>query len=204
MPSALVFDALAAAWFAGAAAALVVAWKKRRSVTLWPFFALLFGPVVLTILLALPDAAAEGETAAAGTGMGPATASREKRLAAALIDGLLFAVPGVLIGSRALPGPLAAVLALAALALAALQIVLLARDGQTLGKKALGLRVVLLKTGENGGFRANVLLRVLVQALLCAVPGYILADALFIFREDRRCLHDRLSGTVVIEESPLK
>ena len=61
---------------------------------------------------------------------------------------------------------------------------------------------MLLETGENGGFKANVLLRVFAQALLYAIPGYFIADTLFIFREDRRCLHDQVSGTVVVEVSP--
>ena len=40
---------------------------------------------------------------------------------------------------------------------------LLSRDGQTLGKKALGIRIVKRDTGHNGGFVTNVLLRAVLN-----------------------------------------
>ncbi|MBI3550843.1 MAG: RDD family protein [Elusimicrobia bacterium] len=67
------------------------------------------------------------------------------------------------------------------------------------------------------GFVANVLLRAWLNGLLAFIssvivmlpvillggpsvvlPVYALVDALFIFREDRRCLHDFLAGTRVV------
>ncbi len=77
--------------------------------------------------------------------------------------------------------------------------VMLAKDGQTLGKKALGIRIVKKDTGQNGGFVTNVLLRLVLNGLLGFIPLYGLVDALFIFREDRRCIHDFIAGTQVVE-----
>jgi len=75
---------------------------------------------------------------------------------------------------------------------------LMAKHGQTLGKKALGIRMV--KTDcTQASFSRLFFLRYLVgMQVLSQVPAYSLIDALFIFREDRRCLHDMMSGTIVI------
>ena len=77
--------------------------------------------------------------------------------------------------------------------------VLLIKDGQTLGKKALRIRIVKIDTGENGGFVPNVLLRLIVDGLLGIIPLYGLADILFIVRDDRRCIHGMIEGTQVVE-----
>ncbi len=79
------------------------------------------------------------------------------------------------------------------------QMVLLIKDGQTLGKKALRIRIVKMDTGENGGFVPNVLLRLIVNGLLGIIPLYGLVDILFIFRGDRPCIHDMIAGTQVVE-----
>ncbi|MBI3331390.1 RDD family protein [Candidatus Peregrinibacteria bacterium] len=79
------------------------------------------------------------------------------------------------------------------------QMFLLTRDGQTIGKKAMNIKIVLHTTGKNGGFLSNVLLRVFVNGILSIIPFYALIDALLIFREDRRCIHDLLAGTSVVK-----
>jgi uncharacterized RDD family membrane protein YckC len=80
------------------------------------------------------------------------------------------------------------------------QLWMLATQGQTLGKKMMNLRIVKTDTGRNGGFVPNVLLRAIVgQGLLGAIPFYGLVDALFIFRDDRRCIHDMIAGTAVVK-----
>ena len=56
-----------------------------------------------------------------------------------------------------------------------------------------------MDTGENGGFVPNVLLRFIVNGLLWIIPLYGLVDILFIFRGDRRCIHDMIAGTQVVE-----
>jgi uncharacterized RDD family membrane protein YckC len=48
----------------------------------------------------------------------------------------------------------------------------------------------------------NVLLRGVVNGLLSIIPLYGLVDALFIFREDKRCLHDLIAGTIVVRGNP--
>ena len=89
------------------------------------------------------------------------------------------------------------------LALVGYQLRLLTTLGQTIGKKALGVRIVLVKDDSNGGFVVNVLLRGVVTLVLSAIPGigflFALADVLFIFRDDRRCIHDHIAGTRVVK-----
>ncbi|HEY9102829.1 RDD family protein [Chitinimonas sp.] len=78
---------------------------------------------------------------------------------------------------------------------------LLYQGGQTVGKKLLGIRVVKLD-----GSKATLLTLTVVRHLPLNLVGLIpvvgsiiqLADALFIFRENRRCLHDLIAGTKVV------
>jgi uncharacterized RDD family membrane protein YckC len=78
---------------------------------------------------------------------------------------------------------------------------LLHAHGQTLGKRVVGTRIV-RTDGARAGLPRILGLRILAPALLGAVPyaGAVfgLANILFIFREDRRCLHDHIAGTVVV------
>lgn len=121
-------------------------------------------------------------------------AGRGARLGAVIIDGLIAVIPYLILAFIA---PTLGLLAFAAIFI--FQIVLLTKDGQTLGKKALNIRIVKVDTGQNGGFVSNVLLRVVVNGLLGFIPLYGLVDPLFIFRADRRCIHDFIAGTQVIE-----
>ena len=78
----------------------------------------------------------------------------------------------------------------------------LAFRAQTIGKMLLGLRIMDVATGRRAGFARLVFLRMLVTSLLSALAGvgwvFALIDALFIFRDDRRCLHDFIAGTCVV------
>lgn len=78
---------------------------------------------------------------------------------------------------------------------------LLAKHGQTLGKLALGLRIV-NQHGEIPKFLPLLGLRYLPQWIVVYVPrigGLLtLIDLLFIFGKERRCLHDYIAGTWVI------
>ena len=86
------------------------------------------------------------------------------------------------------------------LALAGYNIYLLATRGQTLGKKWMQIRIVTNPQGENPGFVKSFLLRSFVNALIGQfVPLYALIDICFIFREDRRCIHDLIGGTQVVQ-----
>lgn len=85
------------------------------------------------------------------------------------------------------------------LAIAVIQIVMLTKSGQTIGKKGMSVKIVMHDTGKNGGFVPNVLLRGFVNGLLSVIPFYKLIDMLFIFREDKRCVHDLIANTSVIK-----
>jgi len=78
---------------------------------------------------------------------------------------------------------------------------LLARRGQTLGKVLLGIHIA-LPNGQPVPLGQLIGLRYAVPALLNIVPAvglaFILIDSLFIFRASRRCLHDSIAGTVVL------
>ena len=90
---------------------------------------------------------------------------------------------------------------LALLALWAYQAYRVSTTGQTLAKKWLAIRVVKIDdTPVN--FVSGVLLRGILPWFLGIIPylGFVfsLTDALFIFGEQRRCLHDLLAGTKVV------
>ncbi len=77
---------------------------------------------------------------------------------------------------------------------------LLATRAQTVGKAMFGIKIVTLE-GENASFGRIVLRRVLPLSVASAIPligGFVgLIDVLFIFRKDRRCVHDLIAGTMV-------
>ncbi|MGE0610593.1 MAG: RDD family protein [Pirellulales bacterium] len=91
------------------------------------------------------------------------------------------------------------------LALACLQIYLLAMYSQSLGKLAVRTRIVDFQTGEPAGLVKSYLLRSLLNGLICCVPCagglYALLDILSVFSRERRCLHDFLAGTDVVDIS---
>lgn len=122
-------------------------------------------------------------------------ASRGSRLLAAFIDGAaVFLIYGIAVFIGHLE-----VLILGIAALWIYQIFLLTTLGQTIGKRFCGIKIVTHDTGANGGFVTNVLLRSILNGLISVIPFYALVDILFIFREDRRCIHDMIAGTKVVE-----
>jgi uncharacterized RDD family membrane protein YckC len=79
-------------------------------------------------------------------------------------------------------------------------VVLLTKQGQTIAKKWLGIRIVTHPDGQNPGFVKAFLLRSFVNAIIAqVVPLYGIVDVCFIFREDQRCLHDLIGETVVVQ-----
>ncbi|MES2595023.1 MAG: RDD family protein [Verrucomicrobiota bacterium] len=82
-------------------------------------------------------------------------------------------------------------------------LVRLSSHGQSIGKKWMGIRIVNYEDGSNPGFVKAVMVRGFVNGLIGAVPFlgifYAIADIFFIFREDRRCIHDLLAGTHVVK-----
>lgn len=76
-----------------------------------------------------------------------------------------------------------------------------ARNGQTLGKQAMGIRVVLADDGEAIGFWRGVLRTVLAQQLLIAATLYVygLVDYLWPIGDRRnQALHDKIANTLVV------
>ena len=90
---------------------------------------------------------------------------------------------------------------LGALGIAVYQWVLISRTGQSLGKKWTGIRIERID-GSRVDFGSGVFLRNWLPKLIGAVPylGAIfhMIDCLFIFRDDRRCIHDHIAGTRVV------
>jgi uncharacterized RDD family membrane protein YckC len=150
------------------------------------------------------------------------SASRAARLAAVMLDGLLGFVwftPAYIANfatiaqqSRGNPAMVWINLAktggwfylglLGALIVLAIDLTLLARNGQTIGKKLLGIKVVRVDGSPVSLFRV-FFLRYVCNTLLTFIPLfgtlYSLADCLMIFSESRRTVHDRFADTIVIK-----
>ena len=79
---------------------------------------------------------------------------------------------------------------------------LLARRGQTVGKLLCRIRIVSSIDGSLLPLTRLITHRLLPVQLASVLPvvGQLLAliDAVFIFREDRRCVHDMVAGTIVV------
>lgn len=125
----------------------------------------------------------------------PSMASRGSRLLAAIVDSLIFAaiyVVGLMVSSFE-------IILLGIVLFGILQIYLLTSDGQTVGKKVMNIKIVMVNGNTNGGFVPNVLMRSILNSLIAMIPFYSLVDILFIFREDQRCIHDLIAGTKVVK-----
>ena len=132
-------------------------------------------------------------------------ASRGQRLRAMIIDSLIYMVAGAVGGLLAATGAVRVGIgagALVVIAILAWNAVLIARHGQTVGKKTVKIRMV-RRDGSDASFSRLFFLRGLLVWILWSLP-YIgglfwLIDILCIFRDDRRCVHDMLADTKVIE-----
>lgn len=151
-------------------------------------------------------------------------ADRGVRLGAAILDGIFFMlivyVPALLVGLltvgaaaiRMRPGmPFVELLGAFAGALLAglvglavyiwITIVLVNRNGQTLAKRLLDIKVV-RKDGSRASLGRIFWLRNVVNMLFQMVPligsVYGLVDVLMIFSESRQCVHDRIADTIVV------
>jgi len=139
-------------------------------------------------------------------------ASRGVRLGAAMLDGIVFGAMvylpmlfGLLLQSAvADPGGSAPLLVGSLLALVGLvawswlTIRFVKRNGQSIGKKLLNIKVV-RTDGSPISLGRLFWLRNVVNVLLGIVPFYGLIDILFIFGESRQCLHDKLADTTVAQ-----
>lgn len=158
--------------------------------------------------LAPPPMAMDGSHVLAGRG---------ERLAAALIDGviaLVLMVPifvftgyfSVVMDAARSGGqvPFLTTLGYGAagfVLFVALQAYPLAKTGQTWGKKVMSIRIVDMDGAQPPLWRL-IALRYLPTQAISVVPVlgsiYGLVNVLFIFRQDKRCLHDLIAGTQVV------
>ena len=88
---------------------------------------------------------------------------------------------------------------------------LLHKRGQTVGKALVGIMIVSRQTGEKAKLWRLILIRALFFPLLYLPVLFPLVGALallpvidqaFIFRRDRRCLHDLAADTCVVLRTP--
>jgi len=79
-----------------------------------------------------------------------------------------------------------------------LTVVYVRRNGQTIAKKLLNIKVV-RSDGSPASLARIFWLRNVVNTLISLVPLYSVVDHLFIFGESRQCLHDKLADTIVIK-----
>jgi uncharacterized RDD family membrane protein YckC len=85
----------------------------------------------------------------------------------------------------------------------ALNAYLLRKNAQTIGKRILRIRIVNAADGAPARLWKVALLRYLPFSLVVLIPQVgpfvSLLDAVFIFRRDRRCIHDHIADTIVIK-----
>jgi uncharacterized RDD family membrane protein YckC len=88
-------------------------------------------------------------------------------------------------------------------AVIALHAYLVTSRGQSVGKLLVGIRITRVD-GRPVGFVDGVVVRSWVFGIISVIPRNLgavaaLIDVLFIFRRDRRCIHDLVAGTKVVE-----
>jgi len=143
-----------------------------------------------------------------------APADRGTRLGAALLDGVIIAamvylpmfvamIAGGVAGRRGAgsSGMVAAGVVLGLVGFIVwcwLTIMYVSRNGQTIAKKLLGIKVV-RTDGSPASIGRLFWLRNVVNGLISVVPLYGFVDMLFIFGESRQCLHDKIAGTIVVK-----
>ncbi len=142
-------------------------------------------------------------------------ADRGSRLAAKILDGLigvggLGIMLAILIpvafaqGAREKLFVLVAVSLGGALTLSVLvwNLIWLHRYGQTIGKRIVRIKIV-RSDGDRASLGRILGLRIILVTLLESIPFlgglFSLVNVCFIFRDDRRCIHDLMADTVVVK-----
>jgi uncharacterized RDD family membrane protein YckC len=134
-------------------------------------------------------------------------ATRGQRLGAAILDGIFgmmcYAPYTYSVQDGGTVTPIAmTMVGVLTLALGITNLVLLYSNGQSLGKKIVGTKVV-MADGSRAPLWRILLLRWLPLAIVAVIPlvNLVLAivDACFIFGAERRCLHDLIAGTIVVD-----
>lgn len=127
-------------------------------------------------------------------------ATRLSRFFASFIDFFLNSLVYLFLYLLVTKGKVAIFGMIAGIMILLLQILFLTYDGQSLGKKCVKIKIIKYDTGENGGFFVNVFLRGFVNwCIYLFFSIYALIDVMFIFRNNRRCIHDYIANTCVVE-----
>jgi len=142
-------------------------------------------------------------------------AGRGSRFAAAMLDGIIatIAVVPVMIGAdfeamktgdfmNAFSSVGLGIAGIATLALIGVTFHLVYKNGQTVGKKLLGIKVV-----RSDFSRASLARIFWLRNIVNAIPGMIpfvgnfygIVDHALIFSERRQCVHDKIADTVVVK-----
>ena len=139
-------------------------------------------------------------------------ASRWTRLFAAIIDGFLSAIVAAplifyfevfdkaMAGEELGDGLTVFLTLLGIVGFMLLHGYLLKTKGQTIGKLALGIKTVTLddQLPNFGNLISKRYLPIWVVQLVPVINILALIDVLFIFRSDKRCVHDLIAGTKVV------
>ena len=157
-----------------------------------------------------------------GTPSGPELAGRGARFGAYLVDVVVSTIVFLVIigfgwwitfddlaqfGTQPSTTDILRVASLYVVVFMAINGYLLVTRGQTVGKLMLGIRIVDSASDGDVSAAKVVGLRYIIFFGLQTIPVFGmrelvgLLDALFIFRDDRRCLHDLLAGTKVVSIS---
>lgn len=151
---------------------------------------------------------------------GLARAGRIQRLLAVIIDGMMIAFPAIILAialpayqayvARAggavqvdslLPTLASGALIIYVLGYLGYQVYWLWKNGQTLGKKVMKIKIVRVD-GSRASFPRIFFLRAMVPGIIGSIPIlgllFTLTDMLFIFGEPKRCVHDYLADSIVI------
>jgi uncharacterized RDD family membrane protein YckC len=138
-------------------------------------------------------------------------AGRAVRLGAAIVDGLvlgaLVGLPlgiGVAIGAARssngtphFPGVAILLCLIGLIVWAWFTILYVSRNGQTIAKKWLDIKVV-RTDGSPASLGRIFWLRNVVNGLLGVIPFYSWIDPLLIFSDSRQCIHDKIADTIVV------
>jgi len=130
-----------------------------------------------------------------GYGMEPSYANWGQRFLGTLVDGLVFLVPYILILVGKNTPALLLVGALALIGLAIWQLIQEGRTGQTVGKKALGIRLVKEETGQPIGVGMAFVRRLahFLDSIACYL-GWLWPA----WDAKRQTFADKVCGTIVI------
>ena len=138
-----------------------------------------------------------------GQGHSYPLASRWLRLGGMWMDALI-AFPLLIWGMVTQDQALTNFGAIVGLGVSVFQWVLIARTGQSIAKRMFNMKII-RTDGSAVDFRSGVIMRAWVPLLVGAIPKlgpfFGFADGLFIFNKERRCIHDMIADTQVIDIS---